>query len=318
MTAFSFRVRIKRSPEDTINIDESKWEWQIGENNPSIILCAQKKDETIKKSGIWILKSDGWTSEAEAHKAANKCIGALALTLVRLRIGADFGNRTPKSGFTHHGLSRLEGKSGQRILNDVHGLMVYETEPPPRFVSFNVGGLMLAKSQSQFEKVFSHALALNRVLTERERLSLELFNTSFFQKSNESRFLLLIMAIEALLEPPPRSSASASHVDSLIDATHSCEQLSPEEKESLLGSLQWLRNESIRSTGCKLAETLHGRNYMNKDAQTFFKYCYDLRSALAHGKSPFPSQQEIGSVISPLVTYVSDVLSGDLREVQLP
>jgi len=319
MAGFSFRVRFNRSPEDTVNIDASKWEWNIGENTPSIILCDHKQEKPIKDSETWLLKSDGWSSEAEAYQAATKCIDALALTFVRLRIGADFGNRAPKSRFYPSGLAMLEAKIGQRVLNDVHGLMVYETEPTPRFASFSIGGLLLATPQSQFEKIFSHALALNRVLTDRERLSLELFNASFFQKSNESRFLLLIIAIEALLEPSPRSSIAASYVEEIIAATDKSEQLSSDEKESLLGSLKWLRNESINKTGRKLAEDcLNVRRYMNKEAPSFFSYCYNLRSRLVHGTRPIPSQQEIGAVVSPLVMFVSDILSGELREVQLP
>lgn len=318
MAGFSFRVRFNRSPEDTINIDASKWEWNIGENTPSLILCTHKKEETIKDSKTWVFKSDGWASEKEAYQAASKCIDALALTLVRLRIGADFGNRAPKSGFTYHGLAMLEAQSGHRVLNDVHGLMVYESEPPPRFASTELN-VLLGKSQDQFEKIFSHALACNRILTERERLSLELFNTSFFQKSNESRILLLVMSIEALLEPSPRCSVAASYVQSIIEATNISKELCSKDKKSLLGSLQWLRYESINQTGRKLAEDrLKGRTYMNKEAPSFFTYCYKLRSQIAHGNRRFPSQQEIGSAVSPLVMFVSDILSGELREVQLP
>lgn len=317
MAGFSFRVKFNRSPEDTINIDASKWKWEIGENSPYLILCAHKKEETIKDSKTWVFKSDGWASGKEAYQAAIKCIDALALTLVRLRIGADFGKRAPKSGFTYHGLAMLEGQSGHRVLNDVHGLMVYETDPPPFFASIGAN-VLLGIPQGQFEKIFSHALVDNRILTERESLSLELFNASFFQKSNESRFLLLTMAIEALLEPSPRSSVAASHVESMIAATDRSEQLSSEEKESLLQSLKWLRNESINKTGRKLAERcLRGRSYMKKEAPSFFSYCYNLRSRLAHGTFPFPSQQEIGSAVTPLAKFVSDILSGDLREVQL-
>jgi hypothetical protein len=270
MAGFSFRLRFRRSPSETVNFSASRWEWGAEEDSPSIVLCAHKREEAIKDSEIWVLKSDGWPSEAEAHQAAGKCFDALALTLVRLQIGADFGNRAPKSAVTNRGLAMLEATYGHRVLNDVHGLMVYETEPLPRFVSANTN-ILLGKPQGQFERIFSHALTGDRALTERERLSVELFHTSFFQKSNESRLLLLMMAIEALLEPSPRSSAAASHVESIIAATHESEELSEQERESLLGSLKWLRKKSINKTGRELAKKcLHGRNYMDKEAPSFF------------------------------------------------
>jgi len=316
MAGFSFRVRFRHSSSDTINFCAPTWEWKISDNTPSLFLRAHNKDTDINDSEIWVFQSNGWPSENEAHRAANMYLDALALTLVRLQIGADFGNQTPKSGLTRHGITFFEAQIGKRILNDVHGLMVYESEPTPYFIS-GKANLVLGVPQDHFEKIFSHALASNRILTERERLSLELFNASFFQKSNESKIIMLIMAIETLLEPSPRSMAASSYVESIIDSTKSSELLSSEEKKSLLGSLKWLRYESINQTGRKLAEDfLKDRTYMNKEASSFFSYCYNLRSRLVHGMHPFPSQEEILSVVTPLKNFVSDILSGELREVE--
>jgi hypothetical protein len=318
MPRFSFRVRFHRSPVDTINISSSKWEWNIGEDSPVLLLCSYKQEEAIKDSKTWIFKSEGWASEEEASQAAKRYVDALALTLVRLRIGADFGNRAPKSAFTSSGLAMLGVQGSSRVLNDIHGLMFYESEPPPCFATMRAKGLR-GVPQDHFEKIFSHALAHPRVLIDRERLSLELFNASFFQKSADSRFLVLMMAVEALLEPSPRSSAAALHVESMIVATQRSESLSPEEKESLMGALSWLRYESINQTGCRLAEKcLGGQVYMDKKAPSFFSYCYNLRSRLVHGKHPMPSRQEIDSAVAQLEVFVSDILSGELREVKLP
>jgi hypothetical protein len=264
-----------------------------------------------------VFKSEGWASEEEASQAARKYVDALALTLVRLRIGADFGNRGPKSAFTLAGLAMLGAQSGSRVLNDVHGLMIYESEPPPRFATLSAD-VLRGVPQNHFETIFSHALASPRVMTERERLSLELFNASSFQKSADSRFLLLVMAVETLLEPSPRSSDAALHVETMIAATKRAESLSPEEKQSLLGGLNWLRYESINQTGRRLAEKcLRGQVYMNMKAPSFFSYCYNLRSRLVHGEHPLPSQQEIGSAVASLEMFVSDILSGELGEVKL-
>lgn len=317
MPKFSFRVRFHRSPVDTIIISASKWEWNIGEDSPALLLCSHKQEEALKDSKTWVFKSEGWASEEEASQAGKRYVDALALTLVRLRIGANFGNRAPKSAFTPAGLAMLGAQNGSRFLNDVHGLMIYESEPPPRFATLRVDALR-GVPQDDFEKIFSHALAHPRVITDRERLSLELFNASFFQNSEDSRFILLMMAFEALLEPSPRSSVAALHVDSMIAATHSSESLSPEEKESLLGALSGLHYESISQTGRRLAEKCLGRQvYMNKEAPSFFSYCYELRSRLVHSNHPMPSQQEIGPATAQLEVFVSNILSGELRDVTL-
>lgn len=317
MPNFSFRVRFLRSPTDTINIDASRWEWPIGEDIPSLILCSYQQNETIKDSKTLIFKSEGWPSQEAAAQAAGKYVPALMFTLARLRVGADFGNRAPSSAFTSAGLSMLEQQQGFRILNDVHGLMLYESDPQPRFVKSRVDILRGVK-QGHFEQVFSRAVERDGQPTERERLALDLFNASFFQRSADSRFLVLVMAIEALLDPPLRSQKALAHVESMITATQDSKSLTADEKQSFLGSLRWLRYESISQTGQRLASGCLGeRKYMDKKAPAFFSYCYGLRSRLVHGEHPIPTQQEVGSVVAQLEVFVSDLLSGDLRDIEL-
>jgi len=317
MKTYSFRLRFNRSPTDTVNIDAPRWEWRLGNQLPTLLLCAHKQETSIKDSQVLVFKSDGWPSQEEAERASGRYSDALMLTLARLRIGADFGNRAPKSAFTRAGLAVIEATVGFPTLNDVHGVMFYESHPAPRFVSLGAN-LLRGVSQDHFEKVFSQAVANPKPLSPRERLALELFNASFFQKTSDSRSLMLVMAIEALIEPSPRSLAAAAHVETLIRATDDSETLSSEEKASLLGSLRWLRSESINQAGRKLAlARLGNRRYLERSAPAFFSHCYDLRSRLVHGTHPFPTQDEVGAVVAQLEVFVADLLSGELLEVQL-
>lgn len=317
MLKFSFRVRLTRSPVDTVNIDSPRWEWPAGGGLPSLVLCSHQQEETIKESKILIFKSDGWPSREAAAEAASKYIPALVLTLARLRVGADFGSRAPKSAFTNAGLAMLEKQSGFRVLNDEHGLMLYESEPQPRFATIGAKGLR-GVNQRHFEQVFAYAIEKRLRFTPREQLAIDLFNASFFQNSADSRFLMLVMAIEALLDPPPRSRNAVSHVEAMIAATDKSESLSDEEKGSLLGSLKWLKCESINQTGRKLAfDRLGNRMYMGKSAPAFFSYCYGIRSRLVHGAHPLPTQQEIGTAVAQLEVFVSDMLTGDLSNIEL-
>jgi hypothetical protein len=317
MPNYSFRVRFLRSPTDTLNIDVPRWEWRLGESAQPLTLCSPKEGEAIQKSKQLVFKSEGWSSPDDAALAAAKYTDALALSLARVRIGADFGSRAPKSVVTHAGLAMLEAQTGHRCLNDVHGLMVYESEPYPRFASVGAD-LVRGVPRDRFERVFSYAIDHPRELSDRERLSLDLFNASFFQNSADSRFLVLVMAVEALLTPTPRPAAATAHVEALMRITRESDKLSVQEKDSLLGSLKWLLCESINQTGRRLAEErLRSRMYADKNAPAFFSYCYDLRSRLVHGNPPFPTPQEIGSAVGQLEVFVSDLLAGGLLEVQL-
>jgi hypothetical protein len=211
----------------------------------------------------------------------------------------------------------LEEQSGFRVLNDVHGLMLYESEPPPHFAKLDARALR-GVSQKHFEQVFARALEEAEALTEKEQLALELFNASFFQQAVEPRFIMLVMAIEALLDLPPRSAAAVAHVESMMQLTQQSASLTPDEKTSLLGSLKWLKCESINQAGRRIAtDRLGARRYMDKEAPTFFSYCYHIRSRLVHGTHPLPTREEVGSAVGQLEVFVSDMVSGSLRDIVL-
>jgi hypothetical protein len=125
------------------------------------------------------------------------------------------------------------------------------------------------------------------------------------------------MAIETLLDPGPRSPAATAHLQDLIKETKDAYGLAPQERDSLLGSFDWLLFESINRTGRVLAKQRLGtRLYAGKEAPEFFSYCYDLRSRLVHGKFPPPTQQEIASGVGQLEVFVSDLLAGDLLKIE--
>ncbi len=264
-----------------------------------------------------VIKSEGWSTKREAESAADKYLNALMIALAKLRIGADFGNRGPKSIFTNAGLDWLSGNSGTRILNDSHGLMLYESNPQPKFASMHMSAER-GVPKEHFEKAFNHAINCSRNLTEREKISIELYNASFFQKIIDTRFLLLVMAIEALLKPSERSQVAKEHVTILISETENNTYLSPDEKKSFIGSLKWLYNESINQAGRKLSRRIIGeKKYADKSPEAFFSHCYSIRSRLVHGASPLPTQEIIGNVVGQLEIFVSDILSGDFQNIDL-
>jgi hypothetical protein len=180
------------------------------------------------------------------------------IALAKGRIGADFGYRAPKNSFTQHGL-RAFFPPGERVsLNNVHGLMVYPSEPKPQFVAYGPLSLNRGVTVEAFHAEFFVAEERSRKLTDRERLAFVLFNSSFFQPGADARFLLLTMAIEALIEPAQKSSKAIQLVDGFIKQTkESAVQRS--EKDSLIGSLKWLRDEYISKAGQRLAKEKIGR-----------------------------------------------------------
>lgn len=124
---------------------------------------------------------------------------------------------------------------------------------------------------------------------------------------------MLMMAVETLLDPADRPEKVQAHVQSLIDQTKAAD-LPEQEKESILGSLKSLFQDSVSRAGQKLAATLEGRTYMDLPPEKFFKKCYTLRSRLAHGDVPRPSFEEVNMMNGPLEQCVGHLLCPKLLE----
>jgi hypothetical protein len=231
---YAFRLRFRISSSDIIEIGASRFE--LPSKHGPLVLSTGKLDVSIREAKDLIIRGEEYASENDAKAASEQCRDVLIRALARLRIGADFGDRSPKGGFTHAGLAMLENWMGGRVLNDVHGLMTFETEPPPKFVKLGEANLAPVTQQGEFEKAFTAAADSDFALTEQERLAFDIFSASFFQPSQDARLLLLVVALEILIMPSDRSPEVLEHVKHLEELTKGATQLSQDERNSILGS----------------------------------------------------------------------------------
>lgn len=280
----------------------------VAAQGDQVILKNPIVDQPIKDAEQLVLVGSGYLSEGEAFQAGNNFEAALKVALTRGRIGADFCERGAKSAYTAYGLSMLEKQRGNKVLNNTHGLMVFPTEPKPHFVSTVMVAIRGLNAQV-FIADFISCLAHPPCLTAQDLLAFSLFHGALFQPTADGRFLLLVMAVEALIEPARRSEETVNYVDSMIAQTRTA-HIPEVEKESILGSLRGLRNESISKAGQSFAlSRLGGQLYDKRTAPEFFLYAYRLRSNLVHGNLPAPTFDEIVSVTGTLELFVSDLLT---------
>jgi hypothetical protein len=315
---FSFRIKLPKSRSATLLIDEPRIEWHPDGDSPVLVLSSGDDDVSLRAADTLYFKGDGWPSKEEAWDAARCFVAALARTFARLRVGVDLGVRAQHSGrMSQYLIDKMLEEHGARIINEAPGIMVYETDPAPLFASASAS-VALGVSRASLDAVFAEALRNQSPLQDHESVALDLFNASFFQKTPESRFLLLMIAVEALLDPAPRSSTAVAHVEDLLRRTRDSGALTEAEKQSICGSLEWLRRESIGNTGRVLvSKQLEGKEYQGTTAAQFFTRCYALRSRLVHGIHPMPTRSEIGHTAANLEVLVSDLLAGELRDVSL-
>lgn len=206
---FSFRFRIEIAPGCSISSEATALPLFETSDGQIVELIGE---QGITKSARLVLKAHGWGSADDAEESGGRFSDALALALVRHRVGAELWARRASGMFFPEGLRMLEAQSGLRVLNDQAGLTVYETEPVPRFASMNARAVRGVSAQ-HFVETFRRVASHGRTRTDRAWVSIDLFNASFFEPAGDTRLIVLVMAVEALLELAPRSTEAVALVD---------------------------------------------------------------------------------------------------------
>ena len=271
----------------------------------------------IVESDVLIIRSAGWETAGTATTVGEQLADLICRTFARLHIAVDRGVRSAsESNFTEAFRQSIGRNEGRIVLNDKFGVSVYPTEPRPLFLGGSGSGAWPPISEQKLVDSFSAGLSLKDSLTERERNAFDLFSSSREVRSSpEAQFALLFTAIETLLEVRPRPIRVQEHVDQLVRLTRDA-NLEESEKQSLMGTLRWLKSHSIRKSGREfVTERLGRRDYSSRSPATLFLECYDLRNRLVHGAQPFPDREEIRKLINPLDRMVCDILTGALLDL---
>jgi hypothetical protein len=269
------------------------------------------QDQPIKEASALALCGKRACSAEDATHLGERWRDALETAIARLGVGADFGDLGPRSYLSEAGMRLLEHQFGvPRVLNDEPGLSVFTLHPPPTFVSGSAAGTK-SPDETETKAAITLAFASGPHHTPAQRLAFDLYSASFFQPAADARLLMLMMAIETMLDPQDRDEATSAHVREVISLTQEAD-LPDSQKHSLLGSLQWMLQESISQSGRRLAASLTGRTYMNQTPQKFFTTCYDLRSRLVHGATARPDFDRVNSAAGQLKLFVGHLLSGRL------
>ena len=299
-----FRIRVNLRPTSKLQCEDREWIIDQPDSGQQVKLAALATTSLAEARRV-ALRGEGYATEAAAVSAGQEWRARLMKAFLPLPVGADFGDRAPHGSFTEHGLAAYA--PGQRALNDVHGLMVFECEPAPVFISMDIPAWTISSPHERLVAAMAYAIDTGG-LSEARQVSYDLWAASFGQESAEARFALLMIALEAMIDPDPRSEQCRQHVDFLIRATKNS-GLPTSEVASMVGVLNWLRNESIGQAGKNLARTLEPRQYNGMAPAAFFNKCYAVRSRLVHGLLPLPTLEEIGRWASPLQEFVADLLS---------
>jgi len=192
-----------------------------------------------------------------------------------LGYGFALTERTPPGVITESGLALLV-PTGMQGLKDELGITVFHTPPPAIFLGADFTASVSVRHTRMVTEL-QQALTDAGPLDERTRTAYELFASSRFENSSRSRFLLLVMAVEALVE---RSGRPQDEQDYLAQSVRELEAstLSVDAKATLRQALSSLKMQSISS-----AAQVMIAGAISAPAAEAFKKTYGIRSRLVHG-----------------------------------
>lgn len=311
-----YTVRIRfRLPKDKLNIESS--EIVLGSIGKDKIVTLKSVDGKTKicKAEWLVLKSEGWSDETDAQSGAELLVDMLCKSLAANNLGADLGRRTPGGGFFRAFLNSIEQKTGKVVLNDERGPMVYKTSLSPLMAMTNAISAHIKVNQERFINSFSKALKQGERYTVNERMAFDLFSMAHGSaQSADARFVLHFAALETLIEPLERPASSKDHVEQLIELTKKNSDLSEEEMISMVGTLRWLKNHSIRSAGRQFIEKRLGDiEISGRKPVDIFLESYNMRNRLVHGQKDLADWREVSNLVSPLEQVLSLLLAKESR-----
>ncbi len=320
MASFTFQIKLMVSRSIAIVSEQQVLELARPSEN-TVITLESLIDKSIQQASFLRVKGTGYHSEEAAFEAGQTWLRVLMLTLARVRMGTDFSRAKPSAAFipANYPSASYEGVKEipeRQLVDTTYGIVVYDADKLTRFAGtgsaihaiHSVLGENLVRLANNIKERFP-------TINLKEEIAFELFNASFFEVSTRTRFLLLVMAIEALIELTPQSDQAIKHVEFLMLQTKNSLTLSASEKASFTGSLRYMLNKSIGKRGRDyVAQRLGDRQYQGKQAENFFTYCYSLRSELVH-----EGQTEAGINMKALVYilegFVSDLLCANILDI---
>lgn len=301
-----FRLRFRLSDFRALGRDDREW---VLLNAPPqrVVLLPGDEQETLATARIQVLHGSGYDTQVHANEAGQQWRDWLTLALASITTGVDFGDRAPRGALTEEALKLQEGV---RVLNDVHGLMTFECDPPPVFVTVTAT-TMRPMASRELEEALTRVRAVPREVSTSQRLAYDLFSAAQSETNADARFMMLMMALETLIKQRSASSLTKEIVSKFIEAVGSSD-LPEKEKESLKGSLRDLKKrESVGQAGRRLVAGVgdHLNPLLSADPEAFFKKCYALRSKLVHGEDPRPSRDDVAERAAGLEVFVSHLIS---------
>jgi hypothetical protein len=280
------------------------------------IFLASPTGGDIKEDHDVVLSGSAYNSFDAALHAGRRWRQITQSTFARIGLSCDFGDDDDNNLAPAHVTQPLHitGMFGltptDRIFDDRIGLLVFDANPVPNFI-FLYGGRPIVSLSPPDPALISVARQRNSGDWPDElRLAYKLVHSAMSDSNAETRFILMVTAIEALIPYRKKESELSRMLEALRPVADGMTSFDGDTRKVVDGLLKSSQYNSIRQYGLKLARRLPG-NYGGITAAEYYDEVYRTRSALAHGNLrdiPSLSEDALTAQFSELKRFVLDIL----------
>lgn len=257
------------------------------DNERRVRLKANQTNEVCLSSDLALI-GDGYPSKEQAFAAGEQWLGWVAFGLIDCLVGMNVNDYVvaPSMPLLDHLNESLLDEAKAQFPNellqaDLPGLSVHLTKTPLKLYAITNEVAVQRDAQTVVDRILK-ARSAELVLDAKLRRASAAFSLALALPTVESRFVMLITAIEVLLERGERPAATralVSDLNLLLDAS----DLDSSERQSVAAALNELNVISIGKAGRNLATRLGSNVYMDMTATKFWGHAYALRSRMSHG-----------------------------------
>ncbi|WP_433734887.1 hypothetical protein ACQP0C_41800 (plasmid) [Nocardia sp. CA-129566] len=306
MPAFNFRNTILLAQGTRLSVNTDEQVIVLSEDPPRVEITPVPPHIRFLDTEKLEMRGGPYATDSEAIEAGRTWRKYLLVAFAEQRIGIDLGAEHNPIAEPMGYVADAGKKLGVQALRDRHGLLVFPSDLDAAFGRF-FAEAMVSRDAGKITSAVEQVQATAPKVSDPHLLALRLLHSSFFDTNPETRFVLLVTAIEAVIETKQRSPQILDLLEQFRAVTKSA-SLTSGDRDALLNALGNAKSETISAAGRRLVALLTDREYDGQAPAEFFVSCYNARSKIVHGSLGRPSRERLERLIPVLEAMVVDLL----------
>lgn len=277
------------------------------------IFLASPTGADIQEDFDVVLAGCAYASFDDAVHAGRRWRQIMQATFAREGISCEFGadddaKLSPLHETVKHHIGMFPDiRPGDTVYEDRIGLLVFNAHPVPKFM-FAYGGAPIVSVSPPSSDLISNAKQRDSGYWSDElRLAYKLVHSALADSNQETRFILMVTAVEALIPYRKKEPHLADMLEALRPIAEGMQSFDETTRKTVDGLLKSSQYQSIRKYGLMLAERLDG-DYGGMAAKKYFDEAYKARSDLAHGNLARLGEEALREQFPELKRFVLDIL----------